>query len=108
MTEQRPFDDDIQRVVDPETGKDITGKYISEKLEELDGIAEEIINRASEEYLNDPARKEEIYEQAYEEIHNRLGMGSIGPATAAAAPLMEEKKRKLARVMNVEYDTDSM
>ncbi len=46
--------------------------------------------------------KKEVYQKAYWEIHNELGMGSIGPATAAAGPLMERKKKKLAKVLGIE------
>ena len=35
------------------------------------------------------------------QIHEKLGMGSIGPATAAAGPLMEEKKQKLAKILEI-------
>jgi hypothetical protein len=102
MTEERPFDDDVQRVIDPETGRDITGEYVRGKLEELDKIAEEIILDAVREYRNTPASKHKIYEQACEKIENRLGVGSIGPATAAAAPLMEEKLRALAEALEID------
>jgi len=31
-----------------------------------------------------------------------LGMGSIGPATAAAGPLMDSKKQKLAQLLDID------
>ena len=64
-------------------------------------MADEIIEHAVEEYRKDPDRRGEIYEKAYLELHERLGMGSIGPATAAAGPLMNNKKRRLAELLDI-------
>ncbi len=91
-----------QRVIDPDTGKDITGEYISQRLEELGKIAEIIIDKAFQDFRKDYNKKAEIYEEAYWQIHEKLGMGSIGPATAAAGPLMEKKKHKLAIVLEID------
>jgi len=91
-----------QRVIDPTTGRDITGKYINQKLKELEIIAEKIIQSALKEFKQDRRNKKKVYQKAYWNIHNRLGMGSIGPATAAAGPLMEEKKHKLAIVLEID------
>lgn len=97
-----PKDENLtQQIIDPNTGKDITGKYINQRLEELETITEKIIDSALKEYVKTQSNKVNIYEKAYWEIHNELGMGSIGPATAAAGPLMEKKKRKLAKVMEI-------
>jgi len=90
-----------QRVIDPQTGRDITGEYIGQRLKELEIIADGIIERAVKDYRKDPEKKKEIYTKAYWEIHEKLGMGSIGPATAAAGPLMNEKKMKLAKSLDV-------
>jgi len=92
----------IQRIIDPTTGKDITGEYINQRLKELESIAERIIQDALKEFKQDKDNKINIYKKAYWEIHNRLGMGSIGPATAAAGPLMEKKKQKLAKVLEIQ------
>lgn len=90
-----------QRVIDPDTGRDITGEYINQRLNELEIVAEKIIQSALKEVKQDQTKKNNIYQKAYWEIHNKLGMGSIGPATAAAGPLMEEKKKKLAEVLEI-------
>jgi hypothetical protein len=90
-----------QRVIDPTTGRDITGEYINQRLKELEINAEEIIESALKEFKQDISKKQEIYEKTYWKIHNELGMGSIGPATAAASPLMEKKKEKLAEVLEI-------
>ncbi len=92
----------VLRVIDPDTGKDITGEYISQRLEELGKIAEIIIDKAFQDFRKDYNKKAEIYEEAYWQIHEKLGMGSIGPATAAAGPLMEKKKHKLAIVLEID------
>ena len=96
----------VQRVIDLDTGKDITGEYISQRLRELDKIADIIIDKAFQDFRKDSNKKTEIYEESYWQIHEKLGMGSIGPATAAAGPLMEKKKQKLAQLLNI--DTKDM
>jgi len=90
-----------QRVIDPDTGRDITGEYINQRLKELETLAEKIIQSALKELKQDQSNKKEVYEKAYWEIHNKLGMGSIGPATAAASPLIEKKQQKLAKVLEI-------
>jgi len=91
----------MQRIIDPTTGRDITGEYINQRLNELETVANKIIQDALEELKQDQSIKKDIYQKAYWEIHNKLGMGSIGPATAAAGPLMERKKQKLAKVLDI-------
>jgi hypothetical protein len=91
----------VQRVIDFETGKDITGEYINQRLEELDKIADVMIDKALQDFRNNQGKKMEIYQEMYWQIHEKLGMGSIGPATAAAGPLMEEKKLKLAKILEI-------
>ena len=91
----------VQRVIDLDTGKDITGEYINQRLKELDKIGDMIIDKAFQDFQSDYNKKSEIYEEAYWQIHEKLGMGSIGPATAAAGPLMEEKKQKLAKILEI-------
>ena len=93
-----------QRVIDPQTGRDITGEYIARRLKELERIADEIVNIALDESTIHPSKKKEIYEKAYWEIQEKLGMGSIGPTTAAAAPLMDKKKIKLAEALGVDKE----
>jgi hypothetical protein len=97
-----PNDMPVQMAIDPETGRDITGEVISRRLKELDIVGDEIIESAMSEYKKFPDKKMEIYEKAHWEIHEKIGTGSIGPATAAAGPLMYEKKAKLADMLNIE------
>ncbi len=92
----------VQRVIDLDTGKDITGEYISQRLKELEKTADIIIDKAFQDVRKDHNKKAEIYREAYWQIHEKLGMGSIGPATAAAGPLMEEKKQKLAQLLDID------
>lgn len=89
----------VQMAIDPTTGRDITGEVITRRLKELEIVAEDIIKLALEEYQASPDKNKEIYEKYYWEIHQKLGMGSIGPATAAAGPLMYEKMEKLAKLL---------
>ena len=91
----------VQRVIDPDTGKDITGEYINQRLEELDKIADLMIDKAIQDFRKDHNKKLAIYEKTYWQIHEKLGMGSIGPATAAAGPLMDSKKQKLAQLLDI-------
>ncbi len=90
-----------QRVIDPKAGRDITGEYINQRLKELEKIAEKIIQSALKEFEQEKGNIQKTYEKAYWEIHIELGMGSIDPATAAAGPLMEKKKQKLAKVLEI-------
>lgn len=95
-------EDMVQRVIDLDTGKDITGEYINQRLEELEIIADLMIDKAIQEYRKDHNKKLDIYKKNYWQIHEKLGMGSIGPATAAAGPLMESKKQKLAQLLDID------
>lgn len=99
-------EDLVQRAVDLKTGKDITGEYISKRLGELEIIADDIIKNAVRDARIDPEIKREIYETAYWEIHKRLGMGSIGPATAVASGIMGEKKKLLADALEIKPDDE--
>jgi hypothetical protein len=94
----------VQRVIDLKTGRDITGEYITQRLRELETLADKIIHKAASDAETDPESKRKIYETTYWEIHERLGSGSIGPATAVAYGLMEEKKEKLADVLGVKTE----
>jgi len=92
----------VQKVIDLETGKDITGEYIGKRLKELEKIADYMIIAAKNECeAKTPQETKAIYERTYWEIHEKLGMGSIGPATAAAGPLMYEKMEKLANELGI-------
>ncbi|GAG94225.1 unnamed protein product, partial [marine sediment metagenome] len=99
---KEPDENLIQKVVDLKTGRDITGEYISTRLKELEVEAEAMIKEALAELATNPTKKHDIYEKTYWLIHERLGMGSIGPATAAAGPLMADMKQKLAVELGIE------
>ena len=103
-TEDDPVDVDevpVQMVIDLETGKDITGEYISQRLVELGILADQIIKDAASDAEAHPENVRRIYETTYWEIHEKLGTGSIGPATAVASGLMTEKKEELADVLGI-------
>jgi hypothetical protein len=94
----------VQKVIDLETGEDITARYISKRLVELEELANTLIDRAVEELTRDPANRDEIYERYESEMNERIGMGSIGPATAVAGPLLSAKKYELAQRLGVHED----
>ena len=91
----------VQKVIDLETGRDITGEYISQRLVELEILADKIIKDATSDAEAHPEDLRKIYETTYWDIHEKLGTGSIGPATAVASGLMAEKKEELADVLGV-------
>jgi len=105
MKEEKPQipreDEIIQKRIDPITGRDITAEYISQRLTELEKIAVDIVNKAIEESKKNPEENYIIYKKYYWEIHQKLGVGSIGPATAAAGPLMYSKMDELANKLGV-------
>jgi hypothetical protein len=103
-TKKSPNNQMIQRVIDPQTGKDITTEYINARLKELEQLADDLIKTAIDEVVKHPTKRKAIYANTYWEIHNRLGMGSIGPATAAAGPLMEIEKLKLAELLDIDQE----
>ncbi len=94
----------VQMCIDPVTGKDITAEHITQRLIELEEIANKIITTAIKEYKENPDKEKEIYKKHYWEIHQKLGVGSIGPATAAAGPLMYNKMDELANALNISDD----
>ena len=100
MKEEKPQipreEEMIQKCIDPTTGRDITAEHINQRLKELEKIANNIIENAIEEFKNNPDKKRTVYEKNYWELHQKLGVGSIGPATAAAGPLMYFKMDELA------------
>ena len=91
----------IQKIIDPVTGKDITAEHIYQRLIELEKVANDIIVNAIEESKENPDEIKKIYEKFYWEMHQRLGVGSIGPATAAAGPLMYSKMDELANKLGI-------
>ena len=107
MSKKIREEDMVQKVIDLETGEDITARYISKRLVELEKLANTIIDRAMEELTRDPANRDEIYERYKSEMHERIGVGSIGPATAAAGPLLSVKKHELAQRLGVSEEASS-
>jgi len=105
MKEEKPQipreDKMIQKCIDPITGRDITAEHIHQRLIELEKIAIDIVNKAIEEFKKNPDGKRVIYENYYWELHQKLGVGSIGPATAAAGPLMYSKMDELANKLGI-------
>ena len=55
--EKIPDDHMVQRVIDLDTGKDITGEYIGQRLRELDKIADIIIDKAFQDFRKDGNKK---------------------------------------------------
>jgi len=91
-----------QKVIDLKTGRDITGEYIGKRLKELEELADNIISSAKNECKNKTLQETKvIYERTYWKIHEKLGMGSIGPATAVAGSLMYEKMNQLADELGI-------
>jgi len=94
----------IQKCIDLSTGRDITAEHISERLKELEKLASDIISKAIQDYHKNPENSKIIYEKYYWEIHQKLGVGSIGPATAAAGPLMYSKMDELANILKISME----
>ncbi len=94
----------IQKCIDPITGKDITSEVINQRLIELEKVANDIITNAIEEFKGNLDKKKKVYEKFYWEIHQKLGVGSIGPATAAAGPLMYSKMDELANKLGISQE----
>ncbi len=87
----------LQRVINPSTGQDITGQYISDGLQKLEDIGRKLIDTAQWLAERHPDWKEVIYEDFREWLHVVIGQGSLGPATAAAGPLLNQMQEELAR-----------
>jgi len=94
----------VQMAVDLTTGRDITAEVVSTRLQELEVLADEMIQQAREELEKDPSRRFEIYKDTFIKIHFKLGHGSIGPATAAAGPLMYSKLEELSLLFEATDD----
>ena len=60
--------------------RDITDEYISQRLRELEIIANGIIQHTVDDIKAEPRSRRKIYETAHWEIHKKLGMGSIARA----------------------------
>ncbi len=87
----------LQRVINPETGRDITGQYIRDGLQKLEEIGHKLIETAQFLLERHPDWKEKIYEDFRDWLQIVIGQGSLGPATAATAPLMRSLQEELAQ-----------
>ena len=72
-----------------------TSSYINDKLKELELVANELIKFAMWRWERNPNKKDNIFKETEEWLTQRIGHGSIGPATAAAEPLLREKLEEL-------------
>ena len=94
----------VQMVIDPETGRDITAEHIAKRLKELEYMADEIISFAVWRWERNKEKKAEIFKETEEYLRERIGCGSIGPATAAAGPLMDAKIAELHKIFGIEEE----
>ena len=78
--------------------KNHSSSYIEDRLKELELIADELIQFALWRWEKNPKEKDDILKETEEYLNQRIGQGSIGPATAAAAPLLIEKVKKLQQI----------
>ncbi|MHA1300559.1 MAG: hypothetical protein ACTSO9_14165 [Candidatus Helarchaeota archaeon] len=85
----------VQMAIDPVTGKDITAEVVAKRLGELEILANIIIEFALWRWEENGDKKMEILKETELYLRLRIGQGSIGPATAAAGPLMYEKIKEL-------------
>ncbi len=75
--------------------KNHSSSYIEDRLKELELIADELIQFALWRWEKNPKEKDDVLKETEEYLNQRIGQGSIGPATAAAGPLLIEKVKKL-------------
>ncbi len=93
-------DHDVERIMGDDSGEG-TARYVRRRLAELAAEADTVIDLASRAHTDSPDDRNEIYREAWWELHLRLGQGSIGPATSAAAPLLNEKQTHLAARLGI-------
>lgn len=94
----------IEKVIDPTTGKDVTGEIITQRLKELESLANSILRKAEKEFKKQKRKSREIYNKYKGELHQKIGTGSIGPATAAAGPLLYESIEKLEKLLGIKEE----
>ena len=80
-----------------------TSSYINDKLKELELIANELIKFAMWRWERNPKEKDTILKETEEWLNQRIGHGSIGPATAAAEPLLREKIEELRLLFKKDF-----
>lgn len=69
--------------------------YIEEKLDELSLISDELIHFVYWLGKRNPLSNDKLLKETEIYLTQRIGHGSIGPATAAAEPLLHKKLKKL-------------
>lgn len=80
---------------------DATAAHINERLIEFEKEIDGVIALAAAEYREHPERREQLYWRVLEEIDRILGPGCLGPATAAAAPLADRKRKEASELFNM-------
>lgn len=75
--------------------------YIKDKLKELELIADELIRYAIWLWEKSPQDKKVILKEIEAYLTQRIGHGSIGPATSAAEPLLNNKLKELYSLFNM-------
>ena len=80
-----------------------TSSYINDKLKELELIANELIKFAMWRWERNPKEKDTILKETEDWLNQRIGHGSIGPATAAAEPLLREKIEELRLLFKKDF-----
>ncbi len=84
-------------------GKDMTGDVINKRLKELEIAADEIIHFTLWRWEHSPEEKDKIFKETEDYLVQTIGQGSIGPATAAAGPLLEKKINELHDLYKKNY-----
>ena len=90
--------DEEQFIKIPGEQKPIGFNYIEDKLKELEIIANVLIEFALWRLENNRDKKDIILSETREWMFQRIGQGSIGPATAAADPLLRRKISELEAI----------
>lgn len=80
-----------------------TSSYINDKLKELELIADELIKFTMWRWERNPKEKDTILKETEDWLNQRIGQGSIGPATAAAGPLLREKIEELCLLFKKDF-----
>ena len=83
--------------------KNHTSSYINDKLKELELVADELIKFAIWRWERNPKEKDTILKETEDWLNQRIGHGSIGPATAAAGPLLREKIEELRLLFKKDF-----
>jgi hypothetical protein len=76
-------------------GENQSKSYIEQKLDELKLISDELIKFAHWLWKRNPEDKNLFLKETEAYLIQRVGHGSIGPATAVAEPLLAKKLEEL-------------